>query len=204
MIPAFTEAVRATTQPCTLLLVAAPLLVALATRGRWWPLIGTLVGAAIGGWVFIANVIVLSDTALRVSGVLVAAALGVLAAATARVDWAMRTRAGEPRVQAVVAAGVAFISTLWWRPCVGTELGAILTNARDGIVPEFPAMTAYMLGAMVPVVAVTLVIRVIDPSRRATVWLTGGAAVGGLLIGGALALDRYDGLVTTLTRWSTA
>ena len=203
MTPAFAEAVRATTQPCTLLLVAPPLLAVLATRGRWAPLAAAVIGAVVGGWLFMANVIVLSGTQLRVSGVAVAGALLVLAAGTLGVRW-MRW-ANDVRVQSAIAAGVAFIATLWWRPCVGSELGAILTDAgNDGIAGQIPAMTAYMLGAMVPVVAVALIVRVVNPTRRGLSAVIGATAVGALLLGGALALGRYDQLVSTLTSWSTA
>jgi cytochrome c biogenesis protein CcdA len=203
MIPAFAEAVRATTQPCTLLPIASPLLVVLATRGRWAPLVAAIAGAVVGGWLFMANLLVLSGMQLRVSGVVVAGALLVLAAGTVGVThlrWAQ-----DVRVQSAIAAGAAFIARLWWRPCVGSELGAILTDARsDGIAAQIPAMTAYMLGAMVPVVAAALIIRAINPTRRGLSAVIGTAAVGALLLGGALVLGRYDQLVSRLTSWSTA
>jgi cytochrome c biogenesis protein CcdA len=202
MIPAFAEAVRATTQPCTLLLIAPPMLAVIVTRGRWAPLVAVLVGAVAGGWLFIANVVALSETQLRVSGVVVSTALIVLAMAASvpALRWVR-----DIRVQSTISGGVAFLATLWWRPCVGSELGAILTDARNvGVAGQLPAMAAYMLGAMVPVVIVALVIRAIDPSPNTTKWIAGGAAGVGLVIGGALALGRHSELVTTLTGWTNA
>lgn len=200
IISAFAEAVRATTQPCTLLLIAPPTLAVIVTRGRWPPLVATLVGALLGGWLFIANTVALSDAQLRWSGALVAGALALLGAA--RFVPEVRRVFGR-RVEAAIAGCVGFVATLWWRPCVGTQLGIILTDARrDGVVGELPAMTAYMLGAMVPVVVVALAIRAIDPPPRSSRRLVGGAALGALLLGGALALGRHDDLVTTLTRWT--
>jgi cytochrome c biogenesis protein CcdA len=178
------------------------MLAVIVTRGRWAPLVAVLVGAVAGGWLFIANVVALSETQLRVSGVVVSTALIVLAMAASvpALRWVR-----DIRVQSTISGGVAFLATLWWRPCVGSELGAILTDARNvGVAGQLPAMAAYMLGAMVPVVIVALVIRAIDPSPNTTKWIAGGAAGVGLVIGGALALGRHSDLVTTLTGWTNA
>lgn len=200
MLPAFTEAVRATTQPCTLLLIAPPLFVVLATRGRWMPLVGALVGAVVGGWLFMANVVALTDTQLRVSGLIAAGAVVVLIVAP-YVGWL--TWGADRRVQTGVAAGLAFLGTLWWRPCVGEELGVILTGAaNDGLAGELLGMAAYMVGALVPVVIVALVVRAIDPSERQAVWLASITTGLAVMLGTALAFGHYDDLVETLTEWS--
>lgn len=200
MLPAFAEAVRATTQPCTLLLVALPTFAVLATRGRWMPLAGALVGAVLGGWLFMANVVALTDTQLRVSGLIAAGTIVVLIVAP-YVGWLQW--GADRRVQTGVAGGLAFLGTLWWRPCVGEELGAILTGAaNDGLVGELLGMTAYMIGAMVPVVLVALVVRAIDPSVRQTVWLASITTGLAVMLGTALAFGHYDDLVATLTEWS--
>jgi hypothetical protein len=201
MLPAFAEAVRATTQPCTLLLLIPPLAMAVITKGRWAPFAAICIGAVLGGWLFIANVVALSTAQLQLSGLLVAAAIGVVVVAPTmpQVAWAATSSA-----ETAAAGGVAFVATLWWRPCVGTELGAILTAARSGVVGQLGGVTAYMLGALVPVLAAVLVIRVIHPSatnaRRAS-WVAGGI---GIATAGALAIGRHDTLVTALTRWSTS
>lgn len=200
MLPAFAEAIRATTQPCTLLLTLPALVVAVITRGRWAPFGAICAGTVLGGWLFIANVVALSDFQLQLSGLLVALAIGalILAPSVPRLAWAT-----APGVQTAVAGAVSFVATLWWRPCIGTELGAILTAARRGVSGQLPGMTAYMLGALVPVLAVVLVLRAIDPSpvaaRRAG-WAAGGI---GLVVAGALAIGRHDELVSMLTRWTT-
>ena len=71
MLPAFAEAIRASTQPCTLLLVLVPLIMAVVTRGRWPPFVAMCIGAVLGGWLVLANVVALSDSRLQVSGGLV-------------------------------------------------------------------------------------------------------------------------------------
>ena len=201
MLPAFAEAIRATVQPCTLLLVLPSLVMAVITRGRWAPFAAICVGAVLGGWLFISNVVALSDVQLQMSGALVAGIIGVVIAAP-RVPWLHW--AGAPWAYTALAGIVSFIATLWWRPCIGTELGAILTAARRGVPGQLPAMTAYMLGAVIPVLAVVLVVRTIDPSPAATrraSWFAGGV---GLVVAGALAVGRHDELVTALTRWTTS
>lgn len=201
MLPAFAEAVRATTQPCTLLLLVPPLVMTVITKGRWAPFAAICIGAALGGWLFIANVVALSSAQLRLSGLLVAITIGVVVAAPTvpRLAWA-----ATPRAETAAAGGVAFVATLWWRPCVGIELGAILTAARSGLVDQLGGITAYMLGALVPVLAAAFVIRAIDPSvtnaRRAG-WVAGGI---GIATAGALAIGRHDELVAALMRWSAS
>jgi uncharacterized membrane protein required for colicin V production len=199
MTPAFAEAIRATTQPCTLLLLLPAVLMAVVTRGRWAPFAAICLGAVIGGWLFIANVVSLSDVQLQLSGILVAAVIALLIAApyVAALRWAQSSA-----VQTLVAGTVAFVATLWWRPCIGTELGSILTASRTGVADQLPGITAYMLGAILPVLAVVLIRRAIAPTARAAQrasLVAGGAA---LVVAATLALGRHDQLVTALTRWT--
>jgi len=201
MLAAFAEAIRATTQPCTLLLLLPALVTAVMTGGRWAPFTAICIGAVLGGWLFIANVVALSDVQLQLSGLLVASAIAVVVAAPS-VSWL--ACAATPVAHTATAGVIAFVATLWWRPCIGVELGSILTGARHGLGGQLPGMAAYVLGALVPVLTVVLVMRAIDPSpvaiRRAG-WVAGGV---GLVVAGALAIGRHDELVTTLTRWTTS
>ena len=197
MIPSFAEAIRATTQPCTLLLLLPCLLMAVITRGRWAPFAAICLGAVLGGWLFIANVVSLSDLQLQLSGAIVAIAIAVIVAApyVTSLTWAQ-----SPPAQTAVAGGVSFIATLWWRPCIGEELGSILTASRNDVSAQLPGITAYMLGAMVPVLAVVLIMRALDPSERVTRRAALVAGGLGLVVAGALAVGRHDELVTTFTR----
>jgi cytochrome c biogenesis protein CcdA len=199
MIQAFAEAIRATIQPCTLLLLLPPLVMAMVTRGRWLPFAATCVGSVAGGWLFLANIVGLSDHQLQLTGLGVAVVVGVLIAGAhiSGLTWAHTLPA-----QTAAAGLVAFVSTLWWRPCVGTELGVILSGSRNGLVPQLPGMAAYMLGAMIPVLAVTLIFRAVDPSPAVADRTAGVAGAGGLVIAVAMALGRHDQLVETLTRWT--
>ena len=201
MFAAFAEAIRATTQPCTLLLLLPAVVMAIVTRGRWTAFAAICVGAVLGGWLFIANVIALDGRQLQLSGVLVVTAIGfaMLAPVVQQLNWA-----ATPAAQAAIAGVVSFVATLWWRPCIGEHLGAILTGARTGVLGELPGITAYMLGTMVPVLAVVLVVRAIDPSPTAARRIGWSAAVVGLVAAAAVALGRHDELVTALTRWTTS
>ena len=107
-------------------------------------------------------------------------------------------------VRAAAAGGVTFVATLWWRPCIGSELGAILSASRSGLVAQLPGITAYVLGAMVPVLAIVLIIRIIDPMPPRAQVVSRVAGLLGLVVAGALAIGRHDDLVTALTRWTTS
>jgi cytochrome c biogenesis protein CcdA len=201
MLPALAEAIRATTQPCTLLLLLPSLLMVVVTRGRWAPFVAMCAAAVLGGWLVLANVVALSDIQLQVSGVLVVIVLTTLLVAPA-VSWP--GWAEQPPTRTAAAGFVTFVATQWWRPCIGAELGSILTASRDGLAGQLPGMAAYMLGAMVPVLVVRLIVRVIDPSPRTALIAGRVAGVIGLIVAGALAVGRHDELVTALTRWTTS
>ena len=64
-------------------------------------------------------------------------------------------------------------------------------------------MTAYMLGAMIPVLVAVLIIRFIDLSPARAIVAGRIAAVAGLIVAFALSVGRHDELVTALTRWTT-
>ena len=154
MIPAFAEAIRATTQPCTLLLLLPALLMAVIAGGRWAASFAICLGAVLGGWLFIANVVSLSERQLQLSGILVAVAIGATTAAPF-VPWL--TWLERPSAQAAGrrrAFTDAVVATM-----LGAELGSILTASRTGVAAQLPGITAYMLGAMLPVLAVVLVMR---------------------------------------------
>lgn len=200
MLSAFAEAVRATTQPCTLLLLAPVLAVVIATRCRWQSLAAAVVAAVVGGWVFAASSIVLDDAQVRVSAALVVVALVLIVAAprVERLAWA-----ADPRVQTAAVGGVTFAATLWWRPCVGAELGVILTGARDGLVDELAGMAAYMVGAMAPVALVVLLAQTLSLREDALTLASWAGATLGIVIAGTLLVGRHDDVVVALNRLTT-
>lgn len=195
MISTFLEAVRATTQPCTFLLLAPTLVTITVVRAGWSALVGALVAAIVGGWLLATSSVVLDGTALQVSAV-VAAGVWTLAAAAPsqrRLAWA-----GTATARTTIAVGGTFVATLWWRPCVGSELGRLLTAAQVDPAPAFVGLAVYMIGAMMPVVVVVLAAcAVAAPERAAT-----AVAIAGCVLAGTLAIGRHDSVVVALTRWT--
>lgn len=205
MAGAFAEAVRATAQPCSFLLVVPAIVAILLARVRREALAAVLVATVAGGWWFAANRFVLNGWWLRASAVVVVVLIGVsLALSLASPE----RRAGLPGnhadrwAQAGIAGTIGLVATQWWRPCVGAELGAILTDAPDGLLGELPGMTAYMLGAMSPLVVIVLAARVVQPTERAVDVAAIAAGVVGVVIAGAIVFGRHDDVVVTLTRWT--
>jgi cytochrome c-type biogenesis protein len=198
MFDAFGEAVRATAQPCTFLLVAPTLAGVMLVGATGAALGAALVAAILGGWLLAGNWWVLDGGWLQVSAALLLAGI-VVVAASYRVDRLEAIQ--RPATTAGVAFTTTLLASLWWRPCVGEELGSILTSSQRDVVGQLPATTAYMLGTMVPVIALVLVVRAIEPRRPERLAFV--AATLGFVIAGSLVLGRHDTVIVTLTRWST-
>ena len=194
----FAEALRATVQPCTFLLIVPTLAVSIALRNRWSAL-GAIVGAAIvGGWLLAANWFVVDGIWVRVAAVIVATALVVTMPQ-------VHERApvfGTEGAGVAVAGTVTFVATLWWRPCVGAELGTILNGAQDGLAAELLPMAFYMLGTTVPVAIVVFAQHAIAPPERVARLASWAAVVGGLVIAASLIAGQHDDVVVVLTRWT--
>lgn len=202
MIGPFVEAVRASSQPCTVLLVLPSLTAVLAVRARWSALFAALVAAVVGGWLVAANWYVLDGWTLRLSASVVVVALGLVVAGARREAWhALRGRS----VAAAIGGGSTLVATMWWRPCVGDELGSILTAAQHGgadLVGQLVPMLSYMVGAMVPVIAAALVVRLVEPGPTASSSIAVVAGLVGAALAASLVLGHHDDVVVTLTRWT--
>lgn len=199
MVGAFLEAIRATIQPCTFLLLAPIAALVIVAGARWWSLAAATAATVLGGWLVAANWWVLDGWLLRLSGAVFAVA--VTAVAWAAVDHRLDPLRRPAFVVPVVAA-MSFVASLWWRPCVGKELGVILTGAQHDLPGQLPGMTAYMLGAMWPLTAIVLGRVAIAPGRRAALSMIAVATSLAAVIGVALVLGRHGDVVITLTRWT--
>lgn len=202
----FAEAVRATFQPCTFLLIVPILAAVVAARARWQALVGATVGAVVGGWILIDNRWILDGWSLRVSAGVVVALLGaIVMSPTDAADTAgaggRRLRLPDPARWTGVGL-IAVIATSWWRPCVGPELGSILNGAQDGLAGQMIPMAAYMLGAMVPVAVVAALRYAVEPPERALTAITRAGAAAGVIVAVFLVAGRHDDVVVTLTRWT--
>ena len=109
---------------------------------------------------------------------------------------------GRPWVQSGIVGFIVLVTTQWWRPCVGTELGAILSDAQFGLTSQLIPMAFYMLGAMVPVAAVVAARHALEPSDRLQATLSRFAATIGLVIALFLVAGQHESVTATLTRWT--
>ena len=198
----FAEAVRATSQPCTFLLIVPAVAAVVAARATWQALIGATVAAVVGGWILADNTFLLEGAWLRLSAVGVVLAMVTLVLPVDRLSGQTWGQVTAPWTRAAIVAFVVLVASQWWRPCVGEELGAILTSAQDGMSGQLLPMAAYMLGAMVPVAAVVAVRYAVEPGSRALTACAGGGAAIGLVVAAFLVAGRHDSVVITLTRWT--
>jgi cytochrome c biogenesis protein CcdA len=202
MFAPFAEAVRATPQPCNWLLVVLPLVVVGVTGGRWRPALGVIIGVIVGGWLFIAGHQIVDARSLQLTGALAIATICLLLVPVVAPAAKPSPLLADDRVRTGIALFIGLASTMWWRPCVGSELGQILSAAPKGLVGQLPAITAYMIGAMMPVVLFALVLNVIGetPRARGVAYVAGGI---GLVTSFSLLLGPHEMLVDALARWTT-
>lgn len=173
MIDAFVEGVRSIVQICHLVILAPVALTIVAARGRWQAAVGAVVGVLLGGWIFAAGWLTMSDLALRVSAVLLIAAVAALGAPRLfGRDEIVRSRTAV----GAITAGVAVLVTQWWRPCVGEELGSILTTAPDRPWSQLLPTIGFMLGISMPLVAIGLLYAAWPPEPTVAIRLGWGVA----------------------------
>lgn len=196
MTAAFLEAVRSLVQPCTFLLVAPIVLAVVVAGARWYAAGAAVGGAVVGGWALAGNWWFLGDAAVRAAGAGLVVAVAAVAVA-ARLPGRRRPLLVVPAV-----AAVAVLATAWWRPCVGDQLGTILTAAQTGVAGQLPGMTAYMLGTMLPVVALACLRRLVSVGPPMSELARGAAIAGSAILGVALLAGRHDDVVVALTRWT--
>jgi len=199
VIDAFVEGVRSIVQVCHLVILAPVALTIVAARGRWNAVVGALVGVSIGGWIFATGWITLSDVVLRISAVLLIAAVVALGAPQL---FGRDEIVRSPAVVAAITAGVGLLVTQWWRPCVGVELGSILTNARDAPWSQLLPAIGFMLGMSMPLVALGLVYAVWPPSTTLATrlgWIGSGLTV---VLGVSVIAGQHGEIVSRLFQWS--
>ncbi len=206
MIDAFVEGARSIVQACHLVILAPVMLAVLAGRGRWQVVAGGVAGIALGGWLFATRWLVLDETAIRWSALVVIASLLGIGLG----DRALRLRRGPaeadaswfPWLQAALAAISAVVATSWWRPCVGEELGEILTQAPGAPWAQLLPTVGFMLGISIPVVLVGLAMAAWHPSPVAAQRVTLGATGVGLVLGATVLAGRHGEIVARLFEWS--
>jgi len=109
------------------------------------------------------------------------------------------------RLTGLVSASLwGLFSGATWFPCVGEELGAVLTGAPDAPVLSLARLAVYLMGVMVPIVATTAVLAYSSTVRRVadtriTAWAARGVLAAVALL---VATNHYGSLLSTLARWS--
>lgn len=195
MFAAFVEAVRSLVQPCSLVVIVPPVCAVLAGRGRRHVVVGTVVGGVLGGWTFAAGRLVLDPTGLRLSALVLMTAMAILLLGT----WERLPAAlAGPPAHSLAAASVAFVAVLWWRPCVGSQLGRILTGFPEEPLRHVLPASAYMLGLMVPAIVAGLAL---DLGRQRPSIGRGAAGAGSFVVGIlglAVLAGRHGDLVSEL------
>jgi cytochrome c-type biogenesis protein len=148
-----------------------------------------------------------TDLRVRLSAVIVVVALVGLILPIAVPDDGnslsrLRNALAQPWISALLTGLVALIVTHWWRPCVGIELGSILTAAPDDPIGQLPATVGFMLGISIPLLLVALTF----VAARPTGLFAGRLAWGGATLCTVLAVSVIAGqhgeIVSRLFQWS--
>lgn len=145
----FGEAIAAVTASCNFGVVVVAIAAVLAARGDV-RVVGAVIGAAlVGGWLFAADI---SVPVGRVGGtVLHTIVLAILVAGV----FVARKRIW---ISAALAGAAELLATFWWRPCVGRQLASIINaSTSDGGASTVVGMALYMLGLLVPAIALASV-----------------------------------------------
>lgn len=204
MIDAFVEGARSIVQVCHLVILAPVGMIVVAGKGRWATVGGALLGVVLGGWVFVTRWVVLSDGQLRASGMFVALAtvlVGVpLVIGRVRDGW--DGSSSSAWTAAGLAAAVAVVVTLWWRPCVGEELGDILTSAPGEPVGQLLPTIGFMLGIAIPILGIGLLYTAVRPSSTSTTRLAYGATAVGVVLALSVVAGQHGEIVARLFEWS--
>lgn len=209
MIDAFVEGVRSIVQVCHLVILAPVGLTIVVARGRWQAVAGAVLGVVVGGWVFVTNRFgSVTDTQLRATASILIVAVVLLG--FPRLfdrDHPRWMRAAGDRVRSPVAAFgvsalVAAMVTQWWRPCVGVELGTILTNGPNDPWGQLLPSSAFMIGIAAPLVLIGLAYAAIRPTNEVSTrlgWVGAGLTI---VLAMSVIAGQHGEIVSRLFRWS--
>ena len=188
----FAEGIRSSLLPCSYsILVLALALVVLRKRERIAAL-GVFTGATVlSAW-------------LRAAGLSNLLAGRVVSTVMVIGGLALALLVGH-RLAGLGAAGlIGVFAGANWLPCVGEELGAVLNLSQEAPFSALPLLTVYLIGVMLPVVAVVTLLAYLPAARRwaDNRWVGIGAKASLAAVGILVLTDNYTTLLSTLARWA--
>lgn len=209
MIDAFVEGARSIVQVCHLVILAPVALTIVAARGRWHAVAGAVFGVVVGGWFFISNRFgSITDTQLRVTALLLIVAVVPLAFPTIfdrdrpsgarRIGAAVRSSAAG----AAIAAFVGLMVTQWWRPCVGVELGSLLTKAPSDPWGQLLPSIGFMVGISVPLIVLGLLYGALTPPAEVTAKAAWVGSAFTVVLAVSVIAGQHGEIVSRLFQWS--
>lgn len=195
MLDLLAEGVESIKLACSLVLLIPALGIILMGRRRLWLVPAWIVSVSLIAWLrFTGWWTPFPGGALHIVS-------GIILVALAVVAW----RRNELAFDMTATVGAAFLTGWTWVPCVGSELGDILNNARQQPWNELGPTFVFMIGLFVPLIFIaaleiawpkfgTLIER---PRLR-----QGGLAII-VLVGALVAVTLFDNLAGELARRSS-
>lgn len=189
------EGVESIKLACSLVLLIPALGVVLMGRRRVWLVPAWIVSASLIAW-------------LRFTGWFTPEAsgwfhilVGIALAGLAIVAWK------KDRLETDLAAtvGVAFLAGWTWIPCVGSELGDILNNARANPWAELVPTFIFMIGLFVPLILLSALDIAWPKFGEITEvpWVRTTGLVIVFAVGGLVAVTLFDDLASELAERSS-
>ena len=209
MIDAFVEGVRSIVQVCHLVILVPVALTIVAGRGRWTAVVGSVSGVVLGGWFFVTNRFGnITETELRVTATILIVAVVLLALPATiepdRPSW-LRTAgatARSPIATFVIALLVSTMVVQWWRPCVGVELGSILTNGPRDPWGQLLPSTGFMLGIAMPLILLGLAYAAARPGVELSTKLAWVGSALTVALAASVIAGQHGEIVSRLFQWS--
>ena len=209
MIDAFVEGVRSIGQVCHLVILAPVALTIVAARGRWQAVAGAVAGIVLGGWFFVTNRFGnITDTQLRVTAsILIVAIVSIgfpVLFTRDRPTWlsGVGEKIQSPAATFGMSALVATMVAQWWRPCVGVELGSILTNGPADPWGELLPSIGFMLGIATPLLLLGLLYAAARPGMELSTKLAWVGSVLTVALAVSVIAGQHGEIVSRLFQWS--
>ena len=188
----FAEGIRSSLLPCSYSVLLVGLALVLLRKRERPEVLGVFAGfTVLSAWIRAAGISNLLAGRLVTSLLVVGGLAAALLVSSRRAGLA-------------AAALVGTFAGATWLPCVGEELGTVLTLARDGPGAAVLPLAVYLIGVMVPLVAVAALLVYLPVARRWADgrWVAVGARSAMAAVAVLVVTDYYDSLLSTLARWS--